>query len=88
MATVPKKEMYQLEEESVLFLRKSKSGKGIIAFEPTPSRDVPSKYMLIGNVETLKDMIRGKVPSVALTVVKLEPRDEAPATGDDLDENF
>ena len=41
--------------------------------------------MFIGNMETLKDMIRGKVPSVALTVVKLEPRDEEKPAGDDLD---
>jgi len=85
MVVAPKKEVYKLEEESVLFLRKSKSGKGIIAFEPTPDRDTPSKYMFIGNMETLKDMIRGKVPSVALTVVKLEPRDEEKPAGDDLD---
>ena len=85
--SIEKKEVYKLEEESVIFLRKSKSGKGLYGFQPTPNRETPSKYMLIANISTMKSVIKGEEDCCALTVVKLEPRDEEPAK-DDLDDDF
>lgn len=59
-----------MKEDEVFFLRKSASGKGVFAFPPAKEDEKP-KWLLIGSLEAVRDVIDGKKPAAALTIKKV-----------------